>query len=549
LKNQRIEHCFQKTKIWDINDSKSKEIDSRIAEMIVMDDLPFSHVEDVGFMRLIGETSPLYKIKQRHYYENIVYNKMFPSVTEEVQSVLESIKKNKLSFTTDAWSDTSAGVSLLSLTCHGINDNYERVNLVLAAEPLSERHTGEYLSQKFDEMIQNWKLENSIHIVMRDSGANIKKALFLSGVNNLDCTAHKLQLVVKAGLSSQKSVIDVISKVRAVATHFHHSTMAQDELRKIQTRLDKPHLCIIHDVVTRWNSTLHMLQRIMVVREELCLYSTSNSKVRQLTNADFQIIENSIKLLKPFDEVTKTLSFRSSSLSQVTPLIKSLKNLLEPKNNDDYEGVKGMLATIRSEINRRFEGLEVNFLYSVATYLDPRYKGKFFSSQSVLQQVQAEVVRLCNEICSDTEPKSVERPSKRSKVSHIDQSLPSTSATKTIFESMNEFLSSSSDDDTQIEINKKSLIMLEKYQKEKRIAQDEDPLTWWKSNEETFKKLSVLARKYLSCPSSSIPSEQLFSGAGTLYDEKRNRLTGKNAEKLIFLKFTIPVIKFKYKRD
>ena len=76
------------------------------------------------------------------------------------------------------------------------------------------------------------------------SGANIKKALFRSGVNNVDCTIHNIQLVVKCGISSQKSIMDITSKCRTIAVHFNHSTTAQDEL---QNRLQTPTLSVIHD--------------------------------------------------------------------------------------------------------------------------------------------------------------------------------------------------------------------------------------------------------------------------------------------------------------
>ena len=65
-------------------------------------------------------------------------------------------------------------------TLHTINQKFQRINLVLGAIPLEERHTGEYISRKFDEMLNKWDIERTnIHCVMRDSGANMKKALFL----------------------------------------------------------------------------------------------------------------------------------------------------------------------------------------------------------------------------------------------------------------------------------------------------------------------------------------------------------------------------------
>ena len=56
-------------------------------------------------------------------------------------------------------------------------------------------------------MIEKWEIApDRVHCVVRDAGANIKKALFLSDLNNFDCFAHQLQFVVKAGVTTQKSV-------------------------------------------------------------------------------------------------------------------------------------------------------------------------------------------------------------------------------------------------------------------------------------------------------------------------------------------------------
>ena len=103
-----------------------------------------------------------------------------------------------------------------------------------------------------------------------------------------------------------------------------------------------------------------------------------------------------------------------------------------------------------------------------------------------------------------------------------------------------------SDEDSEKELSKEVAAMIEKYLKCKRLEAHEDPLAWWQDNCTTFPCLAELARTHLACPSTSVASERLFSGAGLIYDEKRSRLSPDRAQKLLFLKYNLPIVKFKY---
>ena len=51
-----------------------------------------------------------------------------------------------------------------------------------------------------------------------------------------------------------------------------------------------------------------------------------------------------------------------------------------------------------------------------------------------------------------------------------------------------------------------------------------DPLKWWKMNDHHFPHLQKPAKKILCRPSSSVPSERLFSAAGLTVTKGRTRL-------------------------
>ena len=71
------------------------------------------------------------------------------------------------------------------------------------------------------------------------------------------------------------------------------------------------------------------------------------------------------------------------------------------------------------------------------------------------------------------------------------------------------------------------------------IQRQLSPLDWWKHNEQKYRRVAHVARRYLSAPSTSVPSERLFSSAGDLYSDSRNRLSGHRADKLLFIKHNV----------
>jgi hypothetical protein len=68
------------------------------------------------------------------------------------------------------------------------------------------------------------------------------------------------------------------------------------------------------------------------------------------------------------------------------------------------------------------------------------------------------------------------------------------------------------------------------------------PLLWWKKHAVRFPVLAVLARQWLAIPATSAPSERVFSHAGLTIANDRASLLPENAELLILLHDTWPVV-------
>ena len=84
-------------------------------------------------------------------------------------------------------------------------------------------------------------------------------------------------------------------------------------------------------------------------------------------------------------------------------------------------------------------------------------------------------------------------------------------------------------------------------------VEEKECLGFWREYEEKAKheqnsvklKLAKLAKKYLSPPPTSTDVERLFSIAGSILTDERNRLLPDNLDKLLFLKQNIQLLNFK----
>ena len=74
------------------------------------------------------------------------------------------------SFTSDAWSTSTARESLLSLTAHWEVGNFQRMSAVLHLMALEGSHAGIYIAEKFNDMLADWRIDKkNVHLVLRDT--------------------------------------------------------------------------------------------------------------------------------------------------------------------------------------------------------------------------------------------------------------------------------------------------------------------------------------------------------------------------------------------
>ena len=391
-----------------------------------------------------------------------------------------------------------------------MNLNVHQLSFI--AQKIEGSHTGVAICQALESMLENWKISKTrVHMVVADNASNMKKALREGHFKAQGCFAHTLQLVVHDGVLSQRAVIDALAVCCSIVGHFKHSTIAYHKLDQIRERLDINKRKLQQDEPTRWNSTLYMLQTIYKQKMVLAAYATEHGGITMITPNQIELIR---KLVAVLERSLKMISTDAASISVLIPLVNILQKTLNKHDNDS--GIQTMKTEMLTSLERRFDDIEQSELPLIATYLDPRLKDKFFSIEA------KRLARKCvidNIVDTDVE---VEPASKRPRTESSDGSSVDAASTSKVWECFTEILH---DCGAMMNTDGGKEVMVDRYFSEPLLDHKSgNPYTWWNNNQLCYPLLANLARCYLCSPSTSVPSERLFSGAGILYDERRNKL-------------------------
>lgn len=128
-----------------------------------------------------------------------------------------------------------------------------------------------------------------------------------------------------------------IDKIKQIVGHFKRSNIASENFLKYQTTngfsLPKR---LIQDVATRWNSTYHMIQRFVDLEEAVrATVALLDRDLPIITNEEWQACKYVCEILKPFDEMTSSMSgenyLTGSSVMLITRCLKLVQKNIPQK--------------------------------------------------------------------------------------------------------------------------------------------------------------------------------------------------------------------------
>ncbi|CAI5927733.1 unnamed protein product [Closterium sp. NIES-65] len=267
----------------------------------------------------------------------------------------------RMSLTFDIWTGEN-NVAFMGVTAHYVTSDFQLKQAVIDFRELKGSHTGDLIADELEEVLREWGLEKMLFAVTCDNAENNSRAMrLLAGVpdarpgsrprhppllsrwRHFRCMAHVVNLAVQAALKVDE-VAEPLKRLRDVANYIGWSTLRTDRFFELQkgyaaTRPQGPPgsrrpsgpLRLIVDCVTRWGSTLHMVNRGFELRMPIAMF---------------------------FDDSDYNALIDLQEKTQRTPGISPLRSSL--------------ITAALSKLERHMGGVSEEA--AIATFLDPRQK-------------------------------------------------------------------------------------------------------------------------------------------------------------------------------
>jgi len=331
--------------------------------------------------------------------------------------------------------------------------------------------------------------------------------------------AHTLQLAVIDSLKDC-GIEKILNKVRTLVKKLRNQTYIYIIKKE---KLKSP----ILDCLTRWHSTLDMLERVKYLKHFIQNMAANDSSLKKvcLNNSEWNQIEVISKALLPSKICTKKFQNEQLTLTDFYGAWILCKIQTKKCNTSFSEKLVECL-------NNREQHLMKNKVLLAAIFLDPRYKIILDDEQYTI--AISHLIRVWLQL-KKLEQKSVDLTKNNDDIiSNKDSEDDST----TDSDGLEDFLKEKDDVDSynvskisQTSVSHTIETILKSYHiKQNRLNYKVNILKFWKSMENIYPEIYVLAKIILSVPSTQVSVERLFSGLKFIFSPYRCNINSQNLE-------------------
>lgn len=553
-----------------------------LAEMIIIDELPFKFVEGEGFRRFMRVVQPMWLTIPSRI---TIANGCKSIFVSEKAALKNALRGQRICLPTDTWTSVQ-NLKYLCLTAHFIDCDW-KLNKKILNFRLVPNHRGKTLGRVIEGCLSKWGIDKLLTITVDNASSNNGVINFLKRWTkdrkntileheflHVKCCAHVLNLIV---CESLKEIDDSITRICNIVKYVKSSPSRMAEFKfcvKLEHIEYEGQLCL--DVATRWNSTYFMLEQALQfqkvfeqleddgnffhlkfredeIGEEVGdggegVVGANSGKGKEIVNTfrpptsdDWMKAKLYFKFLKLFYKATLRLSGSlyvtcDAFFTEIMVIQSAITKLCA---NDD-ENLQLLARGMSFKFDKywgRFD--KINLLLFVAAVLDPRYKLKYVQwcleqiyeakhVEDLVKRLKKELARIydwyvLHDSIDSVRTQNLGDSSKRITMDEDDDT--------DVFEKiMSEFKKHLEEESNMVNKSKLERFLMEDCEEDN---DNFDILFWWKANSSKYCILSHLARDVLAIPVSTVASGSAFSMGGCVLDPFHSSLSPSMVEALI----------------
>lgn len=321
-----------------------------------------------------------------------------------------------------------------------------------------------------------------------------------------------------------------IGACKKVVSAYSFSWKKRKDMAGVQADLGLPSHQLISESPTRWGSRQKMIERVLEQEKANGQVLGSDRKTRHLvpTWQDIDVLESVNNAIKPLHTFTDALSGETYvSVSYLKPVLRLFNHSLLKSGEGETELTQKIKSSILEYLNSRYSDPATDDLLDMASLMDPRFRTTYISHDKVERPKERAVTDLLSLLPDRhtqgpyrAQPERKENPQVGQETLAQDDAQPVLKKKKTLgsfFQKPCTTVQMCEEDKIRAELSAYLLFS--------DIDPDTDPLQWWKMHVTNYPRLSVLARKCLSIPATSTPSERVFSTGANIVTCHRAGIT------------------------
>ncbi|CAB4413086.1 unnamed protein product [Rhizophagus irregularis] len=267
--------------------SKQESLTKNVIGFVIGTVQPLSIIEDPDFINMINGFDERYKVPCIKTLKDRIF-----TAYEIGKNTLKSqfMQVQDISLTLDAWS-SPAHLPYLGITAHWLTSKFEPQEVLLSIEELLYPHGAIEIQEHLFDLFYKWGIDSKIIAIVTDNSSNVRKACNnISIGKRIPCAAHTLQLSIGKGLDIIKELIGkckhLISFLSADKKKqqlkesqiylYRQQAMQETEDKDLEGKAENI-ICL--DVIkannTRWNSTLYVFQRLIILKPAIQMLKAS----------------------------------------------------------------------------------------------------------------------------------------------------------------------------------------------------------------------------------------------------------------------------------